>query len=92
MSVVTYEGRVEHGQIHLKDAVDLPEGAQVYVVVPHIAGTALDPDPAQIAADVQTGLDDLVAGRVFEIQTADDLTRLVKEIEANETQWGQPRR
>lgn len=33
MSVVTYEGRVERGQIRLKDAVALPEGAQVYVVV-----------------------------------------------------------
>ncbi len=33
MSVVTYEGRVEQGQIRLKDAVALPEGAQVYVVV-----------------------------------------------------------
>ncbi len=37
MNVITYEGRVERGQIQLKDAVDLPEGAQVYVVVtiPH---------------------------------------------------------
>ncbi len=33
MSVITYEGRIEHGQIRLKDAVALPEGAQVYVVV-----------------------------------------------------------
>jgi hypothetical protein len=33
MGVVTYEGRVEQGQIRLKDAVTLPEGAQVYVVV-----------------------------------------------------------
>ena len=33
MSVITYEGRVERGQIQLKVAVDLPEGAQVYVVV-----------------------------------------------------------
>ena len=33
MSVVTYEGRVEQGQIRLKDAVALPEGAQVYVVI-----------------------------------------------------------
>jgi hypothetical protein len=33
MGIVTDEGRVEQGQIRLKDAVALPEGAQVYVVV-----------------------------------------------------------
>ncbi len=33
MSVVTYEGRIERGQIKLKDAPALPEGAQVYLVV-----------------------------------------------------------
>jgi hypothetical protein len=33
MSAITYSGRVEHGQIKLKDAVALPEGAQVYVVI-----------------------------------------------------------
>lgn len=33
MSVITYEGRVERGQIRLKEAPALPEGAQVYVVV-----------------------------------------------------------
>ena len=79
MSVVTYEGRVEQGQIRLKDAVALPEGAQVYVVVTPSAETALDPEPAQIAADVRAGLADLTAGRVFEIETADDLARLVTE-------------
>jgi hypothetical protein len=79
MSVVTYEGRVEQGQIRLKDAVALPEGAQVYVVVTPLADTALDPEPAQIAADVRTGLADFVAGRVFEIEAADDLARLVAE-------------
>ena len=36
MSVVTFEGIVEHGQIRLKDDVRLPEKAQVYVIVPDI--------------------------------------------------------
>ena len=34
MSVVTYEGIVENGQIRLKDEVSLPENARVYVLVP----------------------------------------------------------
>jgi hypothetical protein len=34
MSVVTFEGIVEHGQIRLKDDVRLPEKALVFVVVP----------------------------------------------------------
>ncbi len=77
MRIVTYEGRVEKGQIRLKDAVALPEGAQVYVVVTSLADTALDPEPAQIAADVRAGLADFVAGRVVEIEAANDLARLV---------------
>ena len=85
MSVVTYEGRVEKGQIRLKDAVALPEGAQVYVVVTSSADTALDPEPAQIAADVRAGLADLAAGRVFEIETADDLARLIAEGDSSKT-------
>ena len=85
MSIVTYEGRVEQGQIRLKDAVTLPEGAQVYVVVTPLADTALDPEPVQIAADVRAGLADFVAGRVFEIKTADDLARLVAEDDSPKT-------
>ncbi len=34
MSVVTYEGVVENGQIRLKGDVRLPESTQVYVLVP----------------------------------------------------------
>ena len=34
MSVVTYEGVVENGQIRLKGDVRLPESAHVYVLVP----------------------------------------------------------
>jgi len=34
VSVVTYEGVVENGQIRLKGDVRLPESAQVYVLVP----------------------------------------------------------
>ena len=36
MSVVTYEGVVEHGQIRLKTDVHLPEQTKVYVVVPDV--------------------------------------------------------
>lgn len=34
MSVVTYEGIVENGQIRLQGDVSLPEYARVYVLVP----------------------------------------------------------
>jgi hypothetical protein len=34
MSVVTYEGIVENGQIRLNTEVRLPEHAKVYVIVP----------------------------------------------------------
>lgn len=34
MTIATYEGIVEHGQIHLKSRVRLPEKQTVYVVVP----------------------------------------------------------
>jgi len=36
MAISTYEGFVEHGQIHLKDHVELPEKARVYVIVPDL--------------------------------------------------------
>ncbi len=36
MSVVTYEGVVENGQIRLKDEVRLPEHTTVYVLVPEV--------------------------------------------------------
>lgn len=34
MSIVTFEGIVEHGQIRLTNNVLLPENTKVYVVVP----------------------------------------------------------
>jgi hypothetical protein len=34
MTIATFEGIVEHGQIHLKTLVRLPEKSKVYVVVP----------------------------------------------------------
>ena len=34
MTIATYEGIAEHGQIHLKTLVRLPEKLRVYVVVP----------------------------------------------------------
>lgn len=38
MSVSTYEAIVVNGQIKLPEAVRLPEGASVYVVVPSVEG------------------------------------------------------
>jgi len=34
MSVVTYEGAIEHAQVQLKTQARLPEGARLYVIVP----------------------------------------------------------
>jgi hypothetical protein len=34
MALVTFEGTVENGEIHLRENVKLPEHARVYVVVP----------------------------------------------------------
>ncbi|MCP4420773.1 MAG: hypothetical protein GY805_29540 [Chloroflexi bacterium] len=36
MSSITYSGIVRQGKIELKDALAVPEGQQVYVVVPQI--------------------------------------------------------
>ena len=36
MKVATYEGTVVDGQIKLDEAVRLPEGARVYVIVPGV--------------------------------------------------------
>jgi ABC-type molybdate transport system substrate-binding protein len=47
MKVVTYEGVVENGRIHLPAGAFLPEKAKVYVVVPD-AGT--EPAVAYIAS------------------------------------------
>ncbi len=35
MTIATFEGIVEHGQIHLKTSVRLPERLKVFVVVPN---------------------------------------------------------
>ena len=36
MSVATFEGIVEDGQIRLKDGIRLPEKAKVYILVPEM--------------------------------------------------------
>jgi len=41
MGPLTFEGVVEHGQIRLKDQVQLPENTKVYVTVAEGAGRAL---------------------------------------------------
>ena len=46
MSVTTFEGVVENGQIHLAGDVCLPDKAKVYVIVPNGA----PPPPAFIAS------------------------------------------
>ena len=42
MSVTTYQGTVENGQIRLAGNVHLPENAKVYVIVPDIESNASD--------------------------------------------------
>jgi hypothetical protein len=39
MSVVSFEGIVENGQIRLEDGVRLPENTRVYVLVPGVQVT-----------------------------------------------------
>jgi hypothetical protein len=36
MSISTYEGIIENGQIRLREDVTLPENAKVYVVIPDL--------------------------------------------------------
>jgi hypothetical protein len=80
MSVRTYEGLIEHGQVRLKDAPTIAEGTKVYVVVPEEEWTALDPMPTQIAASVKRALRQYEEGDVFEIQDVDDLKKLVETL------------
>ena len=39
MAILTFEGRVENGQIRLPDDVTLPEHTKVYVVIPNSGST-----------------------------------------------------
>lgn len=80
MSIKTYEGLIEHGQVRLKDAPAIAEGTKVYVVVPEEEWTALDPTPAQIAASVRRALRQYDEGDVFEIEDMDDLKKLVESL------------
>jgi hypothetical protein len=80
MTVKTYEGHVEQGQIRFKDDPTLPEGAVVYVVVPEKRVSAIDPTPKQIALMIRESLDQYAAGEFFEIESAEDLERLINEM------------
>ena len=40
MSVTTYQGTVENGQVRLAEDVRLPENAKVYVIVPDVESNA----------------------------------------------------
>jgi antitoxin component of MazEF toxin-antitoxin module len=42
MSVTTYQGTVENGQVRLTGDVHLPENAKVYVVVPDVEPSVSD--------------------------------------------------
>lgn len=42
MSVTTFQGTVENGQVRLPANVELPEKAKVYVVVPDLEQNAAD--------------------------------------------------
>jgi hypothetical protein len=82
MSVKTYEGRIQKGQLLLKDSPRLAEGTLVYLVVPTSAdeGTAFDPTPMQIASDIRAAMAEFAFGELFEIESAEDLARLVAEL------------
>ena len=84
MSIVTYEGRIIQGQIRLKDAPALPEGAVVYLIVPETEPTGMpfDPTPEEIALAVRLALEDFSAGRVVEINNTDDLWRAVNGLDS----------
>jgi len=45
MKVISYEGVVENGCVHLPAGVSLPERAKVYVVVPGISESGDTPLP-----------------------------------------------
>jgi hypothetical protein len=56
MSIATFSGIVENGQIRLLDGVRLPEKAKVYIIVPSVesptsahVGSPRLADPAQAA-------------------------------------------
>ncbi len=80
MTVKTYEGRVQQGQIRFKDAPTLPEGAIVYLVIPEKRVSAVDPTPEQIALMIRESLDQYAAGEIYEIESAEDLERLINEM------------
>lgn len=40
MSVTTYQGTVENGQVKLAGDISLPENARVYVIVPDVESNA----------------------------------------------------
>ncbi len=67
MSVVTYEGVVENGQIRLEGDVKLPEHARVYVLLPN----ALDAPVARIASPRLVDPRDLAR---FTVEVVEDRT------------------
>jgi hypothetical protein len=79
MNAKIYEGHIKHGRVLLLEALDLPEGRLVYVVVPDTKGTAIDPSPFQVMADIQLALSEFSHGEIFEIQSADDLLELIQQ-------------
>ena len=40
MSITTYQGTIENGQVRLAEDVRLPENAKVYVIVPDVEASA----------------------------------------------------
>jgi len=57
MSVITYEGTVENGQIRLPGNVRLPEKARVYVVVPGVEPRPVIHGPAPRLAHPEQSAD-----------------------------------
>ena len=48
MSITTYEGVVKKGKIRLRDGIELPENAKVYVIVANIDVKLDDKKPVRV--------------------------------------------
>ena len=66
MSVTTFEGVVENGQIRLTTGISLPEKAKVYVVIPN----GVVPPPAFMASPRLAHPNEAVAFKKEVFQTA----------------------
>ena len=66
MSVTTFEGVVENGQIRLADDICLPEKAKVYVIIPN----GIVPPPAFMASPRLAHPEEAIAFKMVVTQEA----------------------